>query len=244
MVPLVQLQAFSQEFEKIALSELQEDILRRQRFRRIHQMLTESGVETGGAMKRIMVPKTHLTEEDIDKLHFKKVTIAVPEQGQQQVQTYRHPITNHHIHDHGDYWVIHDDKFPSTTMLWERERLKRDGKLEGVKAPYWIPSKKLKKGPQKEVKVPTKLDIAKATISGMPHLVGEGGPGMYYYLKGRVTGSPEMTERIQAGIDPAVLKRMERWRPSRSFLRTYPVQGPSVGGAAPVAHPTSGEGQS
>lgn len=229
------LEAFREELEKsAALSEKQQDYHRRKRFNRIHKTLMSEGAETGAQMKRIVVSKKHLTKEDIHKLHFKPVTIAVPEAGQSKIRTFRHPISNHHIHEHGDDWVIHHDTKPSTTMLWEKDKLRREGKLKDVKAPHWVPGTKAKKK-KSDMAPPSRLDLAKSTIQGMPHLIGEGVPGMYHYLRGRVTGSSGMKDRALAGLNPKTVKRMSKWRPSH----TYRAMHSAATGSSPTAHPTA-----
>lgn len=228
MLPSELIAAFSKE---AVLSEKQEDLLRRKRFRRIHSLLEEHGAETGATMKRIIVPKRLLSTEDINRLQFKAVTIAVPEAGQQQIRTYRHPLSGHHIHDHGDAWVIHHDSKPATTMLWEKDRLRRQGKLTGMLAPHEIPGEKPKKH-KSMTAPPSRLDLVRSTVEGMPHLIGEGVPGMAAYLKGRVVRSKGMKERVLDGLDPKVMKRIESWRDSPSVRR-------QMAGAAPHAHPAA-----
>jgi hypothetical protein len=226
------LTAFRSELEKqAALSDKQQDYHRRKRFNRIHKILKNEGAETGAQMKRVIVNKKHLTKEDINKLHFKAVTVAVPEAGQSAVRTFRHPVTNHHIHEHGDSWVIHNDTKPSTTMLWEKDKLRRQGKLEGIKAPHWVPGQKSKKK-KSDSAPPGRFDLAKSTIQGMPHLIGEGVPGMYHYLRGRVTGSSGMRDRVTQGLNPKTLKRMGKWKASHTFRDAHSA----VTGASQPAH--------
>jgi hypothetical protein len=187
-------------------------------------------------MKRIVVNKKHLTREDIDKLKFKQVVIAVPEAGQQKLKTFRHPSSGHHIHDHGDSWVIHHDSKPSTTMLWERDRLRREGKLHEYKPPQWVPSrKKVKRKKNRKFETessPSRLNVIKTTIQGMPHLIGEGVPGMAAYLKGRIVRSKGMKERALAGLNPKTLKRMSKWAPSHTYRDAHSA----VTGAVRPAH--------
>src|SRR5690606_26702418 len=91
------------------------------KFERIQKILRERGVEAGTAHKRIVIPKSRFSENEITSLGFQPVTIAIPEHGQDRFQSYRHPDNNFHIHSHGRDWTIHEDRHPAATMLAQKE---------------------------------------------------------------------------------------------------------------------------
>lgn len=78
-----------------------------------------------GQMARIPIPKEYLSLEDLRRLGFRDSLVAVPEIGQKQWTSYRHPLHDVHIHDHGDLFNIHVDKYPSMAMQAERRSLPR-----------------------------------------------------------------------------------------------------------------------
>lgn len=168
-------------------------------------------VETRGVMvggnRRIIVPHRVLSEHDIQhRLGFVPVKVAVPEAGQTALRSFRHPDNNFHIHEHGDNWAIHYDKHPSTTMLMHKLRqeagnggLTVAGALKGTAA------------------------VAGATIGGMPHLIGEGVPGMGYYLAGQVARVPGMVDRVMPHLPEDYKKRIERLAPTRSPAPVAPA---------------------
>ena len=91
------------------------------RFNYFAQTLRRKGVETGTAHKRILIPKDKLTEQDILGLGFEPVTIAIPEAGQNQFSSYRHPENTFHIHSHPEGWTMHEDRHPASTMIAKHE---------------------------------------------------------------------------------------------------------------------------
>lgn len=215
MIGDAMIRAFFAELAKEA--DISPEAAARLRFKRIHNTLKTQGADIGSltGIKRVAVRKEHLTEADLGHLGFKKVLISVPESGQAAFKSYRHPISNHHVHDHGSHWVIHEDAHPSSTMLGYKAKLHRKGKLKDVRAPF-LTKKDLAKRKPKPLKAPSRFDAAKATIQGMPHLIGEGVPGMASYLKGKVTGARGMLDRVHDATDASVKKKMKRWRPSKT----------------------------
>jgi hypothetical protein len=93
------------------------DRVLKQRFSELQGLVREHGAYAGTAHKRILIPKTKLTEHDISRLGFTPVTIAIPEAGQDRFQSFRHPDNNFHIHSHPDGWTMHEDSHPAATML-------------------------------------------------------------------------------------------------------------------------------
>jgi hypothetical protein len=103
-----------------ALSPQQRGALRR-RFDYLTHTLHRKGVETGTSHKRIVIPKDKFTENDILGMGFEPVTIAIPEAGQDQFSSYRHPDNTFHIHSHPEGWTMHEDRHPASTMIAKHE---------------------------------------------------------------------------------------------------------------------------
>lgn len=87
------------------------------RFNRYLKILDQKGAFAGTGHRRVVIPKSKITEEDIGTLGFEPVVAAIPEAGQDRFQSWRHPDNNYHIHSHGDRWTIHQDRHPAMTML-------------------------------------------------------------------------------------------------------------------------------
>ena len=82
------------------------------------------GVLAGTYHKRIAIPKARLPEEQIKRLGFIPVAIAIPESGQDTLFSYRHPDNLFHIHSHGNHWTMHEDHNPSMTMALKNAPLR------------------------------------------------------------------------------------------------------------------------
>lgn len=89
----------------------------RDTFKTYADKLQHKGVYAGTKHKRIVIPKKSLTQEHLLALGFKPVTIAIPETGQDQLTSYRHPMNTYHVHSHGDNWTMHQDEHPAATMI-------------------------------------------------------------------------------------------------------------------------------
>jgi hypothetical protein len=180
----------------------------RRRFAKIHKTLRTQGVDVvePNDIIRLSVSKGKLTKDDLKLLGFEPVVIAVPESGQKTFESYRHPSSNHHIHDHGHEWVIHEDEHASTTMLWRKATLQREGK--SIQAPH-----RLKKRKSTRDKPLSKI---KAALQGMKHIVTEGFPGMYGYIRGQVKGVPSMSDRLDEALPKSMRRRFNKWVPSKT----------------------------
>lgn len=87
------------------------------RFNKYLRILDQKGAFAGTGHRRVVIPKSKITENDIGSLGFEPVVAAIPEAGQDRFQSWRHPDNNYHIHSHGDRWTIHQDRHPAMTML-------------------------------------------------------------------------------------------------------------------------------
>jgi hypothetical protein len=90
--------------------------LRRQ-FDYYRKRLAAKGVYAGTHHKRIVIDKTRMGLERLKQLGFVPVKIAIPEAGQDQLTSYRHPHNNFHIHSHPGVWTMHEDEHPAATMI-------------------------------------------------------------------------------------------------------------------------------
>ena len=74
--------------------------------------LERDGVRGFSIHKRIAIPKKDLPEKRLKGIGFKKSYTGVPEPGQKRFVSFRKHDDGHHIHDHGDHWVMHKDRHP------------------------------------------------------------------------------------------------------------------------------------
>lgn len=166
----------------------------KRRFNLLADMMKDEGAFAGTAHKRIVIPKTKLTEGGLKQLGFVPVNIAIPEAGQDRFRSFRHPTTNYHIHSHPEGWTMHEDRHAAATMI-ARNRPKIKGK-------------------------------AKAFVEGLPHMSEEGLPGLYYYLKGQLSGHASTAQRVLEELPDAVKKRIDRLTPAfdliSSSLKKHP----------------------
>lgn len=128
-------------------------------------------------MKRMHFSKGTLNEAQLHRLGFVPVRIAIPEGGQARTTSYRHPVTNHHIHDHGDRWIMHEDAHAAFPMENARERIRRS-KGRRASAPTGD-----------VVDLGDSVNIARRVAGGAAHLFTEGLLGGLNAIKGRLTGA-------------------------------------------------------
>ena len=102
---------------KLGFSSEKENENLQKKFDAYTKLLRERGVYSGTAHKRITIPKSKLSKDDIARLGFEEVLLAIPEAGQDQFRSFRHPENLFHIHSHPGSWTMHEDSHPSSTML-------------------------------------------------------------------------------------------------------------------------------
>jgi len=137
------------------------------------EALDKYGVYSGTGHKRILIPKKIINKEELGQLGFLPVQIAIPETGQLSSESFRHLDLKHHLHEFKENWTIHEDEHHSSTMLVEKaKRQKSDF-----------------------------VDTAGKFIAGLPHVITEGIPGLYYYAKGKIQGkTATMEERLMGEL--------------------------------------------
>lgn len=159
----------------------------KERFSFFQNALRKYGKEEGTGHKRIFIPKDELTKEQIeDVLGFVPVTIAIPEAGQKKLVSYRNPTNLYHIHEYDKYWTMHEDRNAASTMLVKKWFMERTGQLKSAAS-------------QANTSIFTPI---KLLLEGMPHVLEEGIPGAYYYLKGQLLGGKSMLQRLQEDLSP------------------------------------------
>jgi len=183
------------------------------RFGRLATALREYGDPVGTGHKRILFPKSLLDEKDLtQQLGFVPVKVAIPEAGQTRFESFRNPDNLFHIHEHGDAWVMHEDEHPASTMLIKKWMLDRARKAVDIaKAGVGEAAS----GAISAAKDPSSSFLRPVAdfVRGLPHVVAEGVPGAFYYLKGRVTDAPTMRERVEGALPAAYKRRVSQWKP-------------------------------
>lgn len=155
--------------------------LAEEKFSFVKKSLREHGEKVGTGHDRIFFDKSLLSEEELtERLGFIPVSIAIPEAGQSSWTSFRHEENNFHIHEHEEKWVIHEDAHAASTML-AKKKSREEGFLAGVVESF----------------------------KGLPHIVEEGIPGAYYYLKGKLFQSEDMLERLEADVSEKYKKQQE-----------------------------------
>lgn len=181
--------AFTDELPKLA----EADARLQRRFTRLTKDLQRYGRATGTDHKRIVIPKSVLTEQDLGTLGFQPVGIAVPEAGQARFTSFRHTQNNYHIHDHGDAWTMHRDEYPALDMALKKVFREREPGVKGLGAA-------LKKS-------------VTETGKGLAHIAKEGNPATAYYIKNKLKGGPGLREELEPLLHKKYKKRIARLRP-------------------------------
>lgn len=174
----------------------------RRKFGRLSTLLKNEGTATNPLnphLKRISFSKDKFSPQQLMDLGFKSVNIAIPEKGQVSFKSFRHPLSNHHIHDHGGKWVMHEDAHSALPMIRERLRLKNLGKLRDMVGP----DGKLRK-------LVTPKSYAEANMQGMTHLFGEGARGLAGYVKNVVTGGERVLDKVESGLSEKTKEKLRR----------------------------------
>lgn len=186
-----------------------------ERFKKLKGVLKSGKGVMIGKHPRVAIPKHVLSENDLKKhLGFVPVKIAIPEQGQKRFTSFRHEKHNYHIHDHGTHWTMHKDEHAAATMVLRRALAK--AKTQGTAAGKAGGAKASDLATKVKAKAQIAGHTAKALVGGVPHVVTEGAPGLYYYAKGKVTGAGSTLNTVVSKMDKGQLKRMSRWRPTRT----------------------------
>ena len=170
-------------------------------FKNYAKKLNNGGGVQIGNLDRVLIPKSDLNVKHLTKgLGFLPTRIAVPESGQTQFRTFRHPHNKYHIHSHRKYWTMHRDKHSSFTSLRRKTQLIKNPELKNNEI-------SLKK---KTNKISKPTNAAIDFLRGTPHNIKEGIPGWYSYLKNKyiTKGKNSTVARIKKGV-PTKMKYFE-----------------------------------
>lgn len=168
-------------------------------FENLKQSLHKYGDPVGTGHKRIIFPTELISPRQLEEqLGFTLVNIGIPEAGQTRFQTWRHVENLFHIHQHGKNLVMHEDVHPASTM----KVLKEERKAAAVG------------------KTLTTQKKATLLAGGTPHVMLEGVPGLYYYLRGQFSGAQGMAERVAAEMPEEYISLLEELREKRMPLKT------------------------
>lgn len=175
--------------------------------------LEKYGQETGTGHKRIVIPKSIISEQDLEEgLGFQEVLIGIPEAGQTRFTSWRHMDNLFHLHEHKDVWTMHKDEHASYTMIldkWRREqdRQRNERKAEGKEDFFSF---------RRDIYEPTKN-----LISGIPHVITEGVPGLYYYLKGQAAGIEDLAVRVASELPSEFKQQLKNVTEKKSEVFEY-----------------------
>jgi hypothetical protein len=148
------------------------------------QSLNKYGVFTGTAHRRILIPKASLSLQEMESLGFVPVSVAIPEAGQKSITSYRNINNNYHIHEFESTWSLHEDEHTSSTM-----RIKKK-EMQG--------------------KDLSPIDYITETARGLPHLITEGLPGLYFYTTGLLSPfTVPMDQRLQRELPREYLNKVK-----------------------------------
>jgi hypothetical protein len=169
------------------------------KFKTLAPHVHRSGVYTG-VTKRILIPKRVLTEKDLTKhLGFVPDPLAIPEAGQRRLTSFRNPMHEYHLHDHGDVWAMHHDEHPAANMLVLR------AKIEAAKG----------KGTGTAPKKVSIFKMIREGAKGAPHAIREGLPAYAAYLRGRLRKEPGMREQVARGLPKSYTDMVAKMPSSR-----------------------------
>jgi len=113
-------------------------------------------------LPRSVVPVSELSEQTLRDAGFVPSYIAVPEIGQTELRTWRHPFSGMHFHRHGGDWRFHVDTYSSWQMLKRKAKLLRAAGIDAQDPSAWEAAK---------------------------HVLQEGLPGYVSYANGVILGN-------------------------------------------------------
>jgi hypothetical protein len=133
-----------------------------------HRKTPELSMDVG-ALPRSTLPADVATDKEMKTLGFLPSYVAVPERGQTQLRTWRHPYTGMHLHRHGQRWIFHEDNWPSFSMQMAKFKKENPG-----------------------VSLPAAANFGAKTFltDSLPHVMYEGVPGYVNYTYNTVMGNP------------------------------------------------------
>jgi len=159
----------------------QDDI--KSRFNKIKTLFNIYGTKAGLSHKRLIIPKDVLSKEDLTKyLNFIPSNTGLGEKGQTTSLSYRNPFNGFHVHDHGDSWIMHRDRFNDLISSFASEKSKS------------VPN------------------FSKPIIEGASHIIADVIPGLIDYAKGKSVSGSNIKTLIQKKLSPEFFREIERLR--------------------------------
>lgn len=155
------------------------------------------------ALPRWHIPYDVLGDNDLKRMGFLPSFVAVPEVGQEQWRSWRHPKNNLHLHKHQKGYMMHEDRHPSLSMA-----LKNIDKNKSIF------------GKAK--------DYALAGGAATAHVMLEGVPGYMSYINSKITGERSLEDRT---FNPGVRLRSPIARPLAVALSSGLLAGGATGNA-------------
>jgi hypothetical protein len=152
---------------------------------------TKPQVHPGTAMPRSSIPKEKLTTDTLQQLGFVPSVVAVPERGQSNLTTWRHPYSGMHLHQHPKRWLFHRDKWPSLAMAIRRYEMENPKATIGDKLEYVVKD---------------------ALSNSIPHILHEGVPGYMSWTANTALGSRTFSDIIEGNKLPG-------WKTAPRLLR-------------------------
>ena len=134
----------------------------------IRKHLANPEFKSNTEIPRSGIPVGEIDDATLRAAGFVPSYIAVPEIGQTELRTWRHPFNNAHLHRHGDRYLMHVDNYQSPTMKVEGMRQISKAGLPEPKRSFW--------------------DKVKEAALGFKHVVQEGLPGWVSYGTGAILG--------------------------------------------------------
>ena len=125
-------------------------------------------IDRPGAISRSSIQLDQLSDGDLLNAGFKKSYIAVPETGQSQLVTYRHPRSNLHFHKHPKNWLFHEDKYPALSMVMEKFKQYYPNASLAQKADFFL---------------------SRALPESASHIIHEGLPGWTNWISNTLEGA-------------------------------------------------------
>lgn len=155
-----------------------------QQFEWFKNALDKAGTKAGTGHKRILIPKAILDKEELEELGFVGVNIAIPEAGQTKLRSFRNLKNKYHLHEFENDWSMHKDLHESSTMNIEKERRRKGNVSIG--------------------------SAIKHTFEGLPHVITEGLPGLFYFARGKVFGAEPMDVRLRKELPSQYLDYIQK----------------------------------
>ena len=134
---------------------------------RLKQHRANPEIAPAGTLSRSRISLDDLSDDDLRRAGFVPSYVAVPETGQSQIATYRHPFSGMHFHKHKKNWMFHEDKYASLQMLMRKYDIEHPNASSMDRLKYFMKD---------------------ALPYSAGHIVHEGTPGYVNYVNNTILG--------------------------------------------------------